>query len=66
MIYLFAGLLIFLGVHSARIFADDWRTSVIASRGPNAWKGLYSVLSLAGFVLLCWGFGQARQHPVVL
>ena len=34
--------------------------------GENAWKGLYSVLSLAGFALLLWGFGVARQQPVLL
>jgi uncharacterized membrane protein len=30
------------------------------------WKGLVSVLSLAGFALLVWGWGMARQMPVVL
>jgi uncharacterized membrane protein len=27
---------------------------------------VYSVLSLIGFALICWGYGQARQQPVVL
>lgn len=63
---LILGLVIFLGVHSARIVADGWRADFIARRGPMAWKGLYSVLSLIGFVLLVWGYGQARQQPVVL
>ncbi len=63
---LILGLVIFLGVHSTRIVADGWRTDFIARRGPMAWKGLYSVLSLIGFVLLVWGYGQARQQPVVL
>ena len=63
---LILGLLIFLGVHSVRIFADGWRTQTRARIGEQAWKGAYSVLSLLGFVLLVWGYGQARQQPVVL
>lgn len=60
------GLVLFLGIHSARIVADGPRRAFIAERGANAWKGLYTLLSLAGFALLVWGYGQARQQPVVL
>jgi uncharacterized membrane protein len=63
---LLLGLVLFLGVHSVRIFADDWRTQVITRRGEGAWKGLYSLLSIAGFALIIWGYGLARQQPVVL
>jgi uncharacterized membrane protein len=63
---LILGLLLFLGIHSVRIVADDWRASVIARRGPMAWKGVYAVIAIAGFVLICAGFGQARQHAIVL
>ncbi len=63
---LIAGLVIFLGLHSVRIFAEDWRTRSRAKLGENTWKGLYSVLSIAGFVLIVWGYGLARQQPVVL
>lgn len=63
---LILGLVLFLGVHSIRIVAPGWRDAQIARLGPNTWKALYTVLSIAGFVLLVWGFGQARQHPVVL
>lgn len=66
MIYLVAGLIVFLGVHSVRIFAEDWRNQTRERLGENAWKGLYSLLSLLGFVLLVWGFGVAREQPVVL
>lgn len=66
MIYLIAGLIVFLGVHSVRIVADDWRTRTIARMGENPWKGVYSLLSIAGFVLLVWGYGEARQLGVVL
>lgn len=66
MTYLIVGLLLFLGVHSVRIFADDWRTQTIARVGELAWKGVYALLSIAGFVLLVWGYGQARLGGVVV
>ena len=62
----FAGLIIFLGVHSTRIVADGWRTSTIARIGERPYKGIYSLVSLAGFALLVIGYGIARQHPVVI
>ena len=63
---LILGLLMFLGMHSARIVADGWRSQVIAQRGPGAWKALYTVVSLVGFGLIVWGYGQARLAPQVL
>jgi uncharacterized membrane protein len=63
---LIAGLIVFLGVHSLRIFADDWRGRQIARLGPGAFKGLYSLVSLLGLVLIVVGYGQAREAPVVL
>jgi len=63
---LILGLIVFLGVHSVRVVADGARTAFIAQRGENAWKGMYSVLSLAGLALLVWGYGAARQQPVAL
>ena len=66
MSYLIIGLALFLGIHSVRIFADTWRTAQIARRGEGAWKGLYSLASAVGLGLIIWGYGQARQQPVVL
>jgi uncharacterized membrane protein len=66
MALLILGLVLFLGMHSVRVFAEGTRTRFIAQRGENAWKGLYTVLSIVGFVLLIWGYGLARQQPVVL
>ncbi len=66
MTLLILGLVLFLGVHSVRIVAEGWRRRTIARLGEGAWKGLYSVLSLAGFVLIVWGYGQARLDPTVL
>jgi uncharacterized membrane protein len=66
MTQLILGLILFLGVHSTRIVADGMRSAFIAQRGEKAWKGLYTVISLAGFALLVWGYGVARQQPMVL
>jgi uncharacterized membrane protein len=66
MSYMISGLIIFLGVHSVRIFADDWRTRTRERIGVLAWKGLYAAASLSGLALIVWGFGLARQQPVPL
>jgi len=63
---LIAGLVLFLGVHSVRMLAEDWRTRMRARLGTGTWKGLYSLLSLAGLALIAWGFDQARDQPVIL
>ena len=56
MAYLILGLVLFLGVHSVCIFAEDWRTQTRARMGEGAYKGVYSLLSLIGFWLIIWGF----------
>ena len=66
MTLLILGLILFLGVHSTRIVAEGWRSAQIAQRGENVWKGVYSLLSIAGFVLIVYGWGLARQTPTVL
>ncbi len=63
MTILILGLSIFLGVHSARIVADGWRSSQIARYGENRWKGIYSLLSVIGFGLIVWGYGLSRGEP---
>lgn len=64
--YLIIGLVLFLGVHSIRIVAEDTRTRLRAQWGENAYKGVYTLLSLLGFGLIVWGFGVARETPSVL
>ena len=66
MAILVLGLILFLGVHSVRIFANDWRSRAIAARGEKFYKGLYTVVSLAGFALIVWGYGLARHNPVAI
>ena len=52
MTILVLGLIVFLGVHSVRMLANDWRTAQIARIGDGPWKGLYSLASLAGMLLI--------------
>jgi uncharacterized membrane protein len=66
MVYLIFGLCIFLGLHSVRIVADGWRARTMARVGETTYKGVYSVLSLLGLGLIIWGFGVARETPVML
>lgn len=64
MTLLILGLLIFLGVHSVSFLAPAWRDQTLARLGRPAWQGLYSLVSLVGFVLLIWGYGLARTQSV--
>lgn len=66
MIWFVAGLVLFLGIHSLSIVAPGWRDAQVARRGELAWKGTFALASVIGFALLVWGYGVARQSPVVL
>ncbi|MEP6884154.1 MAG: NnrU family protein [Gammaproteobacteria bacterium] len=63
---LIVGLVLFLGVHSFAMVSPSFRARAIQRLGEGAWKGLYALASLAGFVLICYGFGLARQSTVIL
>jgi uncharacterized membrane protein len=60
------GLVLFLGIHTVSIVAPQWRDGQVARLGEGPWKGIYSVVSAIGFALLIYGYGAARQNPVVL
>lgn len=66
MAVLLLGLVLFLGVHSTRIVAEGGRRRWIARVGEMPYKAIYTGVSLAGFALVIWGYGLARQDPVVL
>jgi uncharacterized membrane protein len=66
LLVLIIGLIVFLGLHSTRIVAEDWRSARIASLGERKWKLLYSIASGIGLVLIVWGYGMARAAPVML
>ncbi|MCU0951598.1 MAG: NnrU family protein [Burkholderiaceae bacterium] len=66
MTLLLLGLVLFVATHSVRIVADPWRNARVAAMGLNSYKALYSLLSVAGLVLIVYGFGAARQAPTVM
>ncbi len=56
---LILGLALFLGVHSLRIAGEAPRAALLGRLGEGPYKGLYSVLSLAGLVLVGQGYRSA-------
>jgi uncharacterized membrane protein len=53
------GLVLFLGVHTLTT-QRELRAQVIALSGEGGYKIGYAVLSVAGLVLIAWGFGHYR------
>ena len=66
MTLLIAGLLLFFAAHVVSIANESWRNRMVARLGVGPWKGLYSVVSIAGFILIIKGYGMARGAPIVL
>jgi uncharacterized membrane protein len=66
MLILTAGLLLFFASHSVAIVAPYWHDRMALHIGALEWKGLYAVISIAGFAAIIWGYGLARQSPVTL
>lgn len=56
---LILGLIVFLGAHLVPTFPKT-RASLRLSLGENGYKGLFSIVSLIGLVLIVYGFGSAR------
>lgn len=60
------GLILFIGTHSIYILVPRLREAAIARLGANPWRGLFSLLSLAGLVIMIVGYGMARSDPTQL
>ncbi len=63
---LIVGLVLFLGVHSLSIVNEPLRNRLSASMGEWVFKGLYSLVSLVGLLLIIWGYEAARMDPTVI
>ena len=46
------------------MFAESWRSRVRALLGEGAYKGLYTLASVAGLVLIVWGYGLALSSSI--
>jgi uncharacterized membrane protein len=66
MTILILGLIIFLGLHSVRIVAEEWRNGARARIGLLPWRAFYAIVSIAGLLMIIWGYSLARQQPVVI
>jgi uncharacterized membrane protein len=55
------GMVLFFGVHLVSF--TPVRTMLVNRLGANAYKGIYSLISLVGFGLMIWGFVLARGGP---
>lgn len=66
MAFLIAGLVVFFGAHlySALRSRADGRDMKV-KMGEGAYMGLYSLVSLIGFVLIIYGYGAARPSAIV-
>jgi uncharacterized membrane protein len=65
MLILVAGLLVFLGIHSIAILAPQQTARMKERLGTNAWRGIYSLVSLAGLAMIVYGYGAARAELVI-
>ena len=66
MTLLICGLILFLGIHSVSIFADQWRNDQVAKLGALKWKMIYSLISIVGLALMTIGYLQARPQPLTI
>ena len=66
MTWLIVGLVLFLGVHSVSIVSPQGRHALAQRLGDGGFKGLYTLFSFVGLALIVWGYGLARQAPVLL
>lgn len=63
MTILIAGLIVFFGIHVVPMF-PEFKGSLQSRFGEMRFKGMYSLLSLAGFALILLGMSRAEFRPV--
>ncbi|MEO1066822.1 MAG: NnrU family protein [Pseudomonadota bacterium] len=66
MTVLVLGLVLFLGVHSLSALFAPARAELIEKRGAGFWKLPYAVTSFVGLIMIIWGYGAAREVPILL
>jgi len=59
-----AGLVLFLGAHTLTTMRGA-RAVLLGRLGDGAYKGLYSLVSAAGLILIVWGFGRYRTDGYI-
>lgn len=66
MTLLIIGLILFLGIHSTRIFFEPVRVWWINTLGAGSWRALYTIVSFAGLILIVVGFAPASENAHVV
>jgi uncharacterized membrane protein len=61
---LIVGIIVFLGTHTFTTFRDK-RALLIGRLGAGPFKGVYSLVALAGFAMICWGFSRYRAEGLI-
>jgi uncharacterized membrane protein len=65
-IFLVLGLVIFFGTHLFSAYRSrEPGKDIRAKMGQGPYMGLYSLVSIAGFALIVWGYGAARPAPIL-
>jgi uncharacterized membrane protein len=55
------GAILFLGIHLLIMLSPATRASLEARFGEGPWKGIFSLISAAGLILMIWGLIEARR-----
>lgn len=63
MTFLYIGALLFTGIHLFGILLPGVRNGLRTSIGEKPWKGVYSIISLLGVVLMIVGYSGSRAGP---
>lgn len=65
MTYLILGLVIFFATHIYSGVRSRSDGTDLRKKNEGAYMGAYSLVSLAGFALIVWGYGAARPAPIL-
>jgi uncharacterized membrane protein len=65
MALLILGLVLFIGIHSTSIVAEDFRNRM-AAKSELGWKAFYGIVAIVGIVLIVKGYAAARMETAVL
>ena len=60
MALLLVGLVLFIGIHSLRLFANEWRESMMEQLGKRNWQLLHAAVAVMGLLTTIMGYGYAR------
>ncbi|MBJ7551354.1 NnrU family protein [Marinomonas ostreistagni] len=60
MALLLVGLVLFIGIHSIRLFAPEWRQFMMEQLGTKNWKLMHSAVAVTGLLTIIMGYGYAR------